>query len=158
MQYHIVQNVRGPKLLRFSQILLKPQMFFHKFQSVLALVDIVLMQTQNFFHEYSHGNLTVNVLSLGSFVLYDISCEFPFNSHSGVFSKLYFANCTNPYILAILDEFTKLSSVKQIYGQILQTLVPPIFHHLWYVCSIMMISIQTISKPTQSLSKCLPIF
>ena len=38
--------------------------------SVLALVDTVLMQMQKVFHEYSHGDLTAKVLSLGSFVLY----------------------------------------------------------------------------------------
>ena len=65
-----LQNIGGPKLSRFSQFLLEPRMFFHKFQSVLALVDFVLMQTQKFFREYLHGDLTTNVLSLESFVLY----------------------------------------------------------------------------------------
>ena len=33
-------------------------------------MNVVLMQMQKFFHEYSHGDLTANVLSLKSFVLY----------------------------------------------------------------------------------------
>ena len=45
---------------------------FHKFQGALALVDIVLMQTQKLFCEYSHGDLTTKILSLESFVLYSI--------------------------------------------------------------------------------------
>ena len=60
------------KTSQFSWILLKPIMFFHKFQSALALVHVVLLQTQKFFCEYSHGDLTVNVLSFGRFVLYGI--------------------------------------------------------------------------------------
>ena len=47
-------------------------MFFHKLQSVLALLDIVLMQTQRFFCEDSHGDLTARGLSIGSFVVYGI--------------------------------------------------------------------------------------
>ena len=47
-------------------------MFSREFQSAMVLVDIVLMQTQQFFHEYSHGDLTAKVLSLKSFVLYSI--------------------------------------------------------------------------------------
>ena len=43
---------------------------FYEFQSDLALVDVVLMQTQKFFCQYSHGDLPTKVLSLGSFVLY----------------------------------------------------------------------------------------
>ena len=31
------------------------------------------------------------------------------------------------YVLAILDEFTQLSSAKQIYWQIRETLLPPIY-------------------------------
>ena len=53
----------------------------------------------------------------------------------GEFGKLccfhltLFANCTNQsniysYTLVILDKFSKLSSTKQIYWQIRQTLVP----------------------------------
>ena len=43
----------------------------NEFQSTLALVDVVLMQTQNFFHEYPQDDLiTMTVLSLRSFVLY----------------------------------------------------------------------------------------
>ena len=45
-------------------------MFSHEFQSALALVDIVLMQIQKFFRKYSQGDLTMKVLSLGSFVLF----------------------------------------------------------------------------------------
>ena len=57
-------------------ILYEPQMFSHKFQSVLAFVDVVLMQTQKSFHKYlySHGDLTAKVLSLDSFVLNKILC------------------------------------------------------------------------------------
>ena len=40
------------------------QTFLHEFQSALALVDVVLMQTQKFFHEYLRGDLTAKVLSL----------------------------------------------------------------------------------------------
>ena len=43
-------------------------MFSYEFQSALVLVDIVLMQTQKFFCEYPHGDLTAEVLSLESFV------------------------------------------------------------------------------------------
>ena len=51
------------------------------------------------------------------------------------FAKLYLPIAQNYFnihvaILAILDEFAKLSSAKQIYWQVRQTLVPPIFHHL----------------------------
>ena len=46
-------------------------MFSREFQSALALLDVVLMQTRKFFHEYSHGDLTAKVLSLEGFVLYD---------------------------------------------------------------------------------------
>ena len=53
-------------------VLLEPQMFSHKFQSVWALVDIVLMQTQKFFRKYSHGDLTTKILALEHFVLYGI--------------------------------------------------------------------------------------
>ena len=63
-KYHnscIVQNIRGPKLSRF---LLELRMFSCKFQSVLALVGIVLLETQNFFRKYSHGDLTAKVLAL----------------------------------------------------------------------------------------------
>ena len=67
--YCIVQSIRGPKLLQFSR---KPQMFSHEFQSFLALVDIVLMQMQKFFCEYSHGDLTAKALTLERFVLYGI--------------------------------------------------------------------------------------
>ena len=62
--YRIVQNILGPK--KHLQILLEPGMFSRKFQSALSLVDVVLMQTQQFFW---HGDLTAKVLSLGSFVL-----------------------------------------------------------------------------------------
>ena len=45
-------------------------MFSHECQSVLALVDFVLIQMWKFSaNSYSHGDLTVEVLSLGSFVL-----------------------------------------------------------------------------------------
>ena len=47
------------------------------FQGVLALVDTALMQTQQFFREYLHGDLTVKVLSLGSFVLSLDSLRYP---------------------------------------------------------------------------------
>ena len=47
-----------------------------------------------------------------------------------VFAKLYSPITQIRYILAILDEFTKFSSAKRIYYQ---TLVKPIFRHLWYV-------------------------
>ena len=47
-------------------------MFSHEFQSALALVDVVLIQMQKFFHEYSHGDLTTKVLSLESFALYGV--------------------------------------------------------------------------------------
>ena len=39
-------------------------MFSCEFQGVLALVDVVLLQKQMFFHEYSHGDLTAKVLAL----------------------------------------------------------------------------------------------
>ena len=55
--------------MQFSRFLLEPRMFSHEFQSVWALMDIVLMQTQNFFREYSHGDLTAKVLALECFVL-----------------------------------------------------------------------------------------
>ena len=45
--YCIIQNVQGPKLLWFLLELL-----FYKFQSFLALVDVV-----KFFREYSYGDL-----------------------------------------------------------------------------------------------------
>ena len=45
-------------------------MFFHEFESVLALVDVILMQTRKFFCEYSHSDLTAKVLSLRDFVLH----------------------------------------------------------------------------------------
>ena len=68
---HIPYNTKPSKdktleLLRFS---LEPQMFSHEFQSAFVLVDVVLMQTQKFFSEYSQGDLTVKVLSHKSFVL-----------------------------------------------------------------------------------------
>ena len=47
-------------------------LFSHEFQSVLALVDIVLMQMQKFFQEYLHGDLTTKVLTLKCFELYSI--------------------------------------------------------------------------------------
>ena len=40
------------------------------------------------------------------------------------------------YILAILDEFNKLSFTKKINWQIRQTLVPLIFRHLQYLCKL----------------------
>ena len=52
--YRIVKNLQ---LSRISQFSLKLLSFSHEFQSVLVLVDVVLMQTQKFFHEYSHGDL-----------------------------------------------------------------------------------------------------
>ena len=36
------------------------------------LVEVVLMQTQKFFCEYLHGNLTAKALSFKSFILYSI--------------------------------------------------------------------------------------
>ena len=42
-------------------------------KSALAFVDIVLMQMQKFFWEYSHGDLTANVLPLQRFVPYGSS-------------------------------------------------------------------------------------
>ena len=42
-------------------------MLLCKFQSALALVDIVLMQKWKFFHEYSHGDLTAKVLACESY-------------------------------------------------------------------------------------------
>ena len=47
--YHIVQNICGQKLLWF---LIELRMFSHEFQSVLALVNVALLQTQKFFHKY----------------------------------------------------------------------------------------------------------
>ena len=50
-----------------------------------------------------------------------------------LFLQTSFVNCKTSlisgygYILEILDEFTKLSSAKQIYRQFHQTLVPPLF-------------------------------
>ena len=67
---YVVQNVQGQKLLQYLWILLE---IFRKFQTALVLVDVVLMQTQKFFHEYSHGDLTMKALSLSSFVLYGSS-------------------------------------------------------------------------------------
>ena len=67
--YHVVQNVRRPKHSKLSRILLQKRMFSHEFQSTLALVDVVLMQTWQFICEYSHGDLTVKVLSLRRFTL-----------------------------------------------------------------------------------------
>ena len=63
------KHLRG-KILQILWFLLEPQMFSHKFQSVLALVDAVLVQTWKFFCKYPHSDLTMKVLSLGSFVLY----------------------------------------------------------------------------------------
>ena len=40
-----------------------------RFQSASVFVDVVLMQTQKFFSEYSNGDLTTNVLTLKGFVL-----------------------------------------------------------------------------------------
>ena len=71
--YCIVQNVQGPKLPHFSWFLLEPPMFSQEFQSVLALVDVILIEMQKFFSEYSYGDLTVKGLSLESFVLHGIS-------------------------------------------------------------------------------------
>ena len=36
-------------------------------------------------------------------------------------------------MLVILEKFSKLSSAKQIYRYIHQTLVPPVFHRLQYI-------------------------
>ena len=58
--------------MQFSRFLLEPRMFSHEFQSVWALMDIVLIQTRKFFHEYSHGDLTAKVLAVEHFVLYGI--------------------------------------------------------------------------------------
>ena len=54
-----------------------------------------------------------------------------------IFVKLYLAiakiSLTSIHtVLVILDEFAKLSSVKLIYWQICQTLIPVIFNHLRY--------------------------
>ena len=52
------------------------------------------------------------------------------------FHQTLFANCKNKFNIHTHhnpDEFVKLSSVKLIYWQIHQTLVPLIFHCLWYL-------------------------
>ena len=69
MYYHIEQIVQRSKFSWFSWFLLERRMFFRIFKSVLALVDIVLMQMQKNFCEYSHGGLITKVLSFK--VLYD---------------------------------------------------------------------------------------
>ena len=54
----IVQNLQGQNFCRF----LEPQIFYRKFESALALADVICMQ--KFFHKYSHGDVTAKVLSL----------------------------------------------------------------------------------------------
>ena len=73
LTYHLVHNVLGPKLLQIMWFLLEPWMFSHEFYSVLALMDIVSIQALKFFCEYLQGDLTAEVLSLRSFVLYGIA-------------------------------------------------------------------------------------
>ena len=58
------------KCSQFSLFLLELRMFFGKFQSLLSLVDVILMQTQKIFRKHSHGDLIAKVLALKRFMLY----------------------------------------------------------------------------------------
>ena len=50
------KHLRAKTFIDFA-VLLEPWMFCHKFQSVLALVGVVLMQMRTFFCNYSQGDL-----------------------------------------------------------------------------------------------------